>query len=53
MNLEEIKERYSEPHRYYHTWDHIEYMFRIARDNGVLINPDSPLWFAIVYHDII
>jgi predicted metal-dependent HD superfamily phosphohydrolase len=53
MNLEEIKARYSEPHRFYHTWDHIEYMFRIARDNGVLINPDSPLWFAIVYHDII
>ena len=53
MNLEEIKVRYSEPHRFYHTWDHIEYMFRIARDNGVLINPDSPLWFAIVYHDII
>jgi len=53
MNLEEIKARYSEAHRYYHTWDHIEYMFCVARENGVEIKEKTALWYAIVYHDII
>jgi predicted metal-dependent HD superfamily phosphohydrolase len=51
MNLEEIKVRYSEPHRFYHTWNHIEYMFRIARENGLSdeIDQKGLLWYAIVY----
>lgn len=53
MNLEQIKERYSEPHRHYHTWKHIEYMFKTAEENGVEVKEGSPLWYAIVYHDIV
>lgn len=52
-NIEEIKAKYSEPHRFYHTWDHIEYMFQIAKENGVEVTEESPLWYGILYHDIV
>jgi predicted metal-dependent HD superfamily phosphohydrolase len=53
MNLDEIKSRYSEPHRFYHTWNHIEYMFRIAEENGVDAKEGTSLWYAIMFHDIV
>lgn len=42
---------YNEPHRHYHTWDHIVEMFSVAQDM------DVPLCFsqklAILYHDVV
>lgn len=40
-----ILERYNEPHRHYHNWDHIESMLR-----GI---EDDHLRLAIIFHDII
>jgi len=51
MNLDQIKERYSEPHRFYHTWNHIEYMFKTAEKEGVEIT--EPLEHLIYCHDVI
>lgn len=55
MNIESILTHYDEPHRHYHNRKHIEYMFRIARENGLSheIDQQGLLWYAIVYHDIV
>jgi len=51
-----IKQKYSEPHRYYHTWEHIEELFKIY-DNPKRNVKDQKyldiLFLAIVFHDII
>ena len=53
MNLDQIKERYSEPHRFYHNYTHIDYIFKTAEKEGVIIEEGDCLWYAILYHDII
>ncbi len=45
-----VIERYDEPHRFYHNFDHIEKMIGSAKKKGILT--DS-LLLAIVFHDIV
>lgn len=45
-----FKEKYSEPHRYYHTWEHILYMVDKAEKYGYLYNN---VILAILFHDIV
>lgn len=51
--LEDLKVRYGEPQRFYHTWDHIEALLRgfTAVENR-LNNPQAVL-HAILFHDAI
>jgi pantetheine-phosphate adenylyltransferase len=42
--------RYDEPHRFYHNWNHIEYMLLKAQEQGIL---SDELLLAIIFHDII
>lgn len=46
----EILNKYDEPHRYYHNWNHIEDLLTQARDKNIL---SDNLFLAIVFHDII
>lgn len=46
----DILDRYNEPHRFYHNWNHIEYMLNIASNRNILTDE---LILAIVFHDII
>jgi pantetheine-phosphate adenylyltransferase len=43
-------DRYDEPHRFYHNWNHIEYMLSLAQKSNILTNE---LFLAILFHDII
>jgi len=43
-------DRYAEPHRFYHTWDHIQSMLDMAQAMGILTDD---LLLAIIFHDII
>ena len=48
-----LKERYSEPQRYYHSWPHIDALLRHFEDLQDQLNePDLVLW-ALYYHDAI
>jgi predicted metal-dependent HD superfamily phosphohydrolase len=51
MNLEEIKQKYSEPHRHYHNFEHIKNMFQVAEKHKVIV--DEPLRHLIYMHDIV
>lgn len=46
-----ILDRYDESHRFYHNWNHIEYMFQIALKEDILLTDELSL--AIIFHDII
>lgn len=45
-----ILNRYDEPHRYYHNWDHIKSMLVKAKERKELTDD---LFLAIVFHDIV
>jgi len=45
-----LLEKYNEPHRHYHTWEHIEDLLEKAHKQGIL---SDDLFLAIVFHDII
>ena len=45
-----ILDKYNEPHRFYHNWDHIEYMINLC-DRYKYTSED--LLLAIIFHDII
>ena len=64
MNISEISHRlnqlqfnsdvinaYAEPHRFYHTLEHIEQMLKYLHDENLLIHDE--LFLATVFHDII
>lgn len=40
-----VSERYREPHRYYHTLDHIEYMLRMGGDLDLSDEQVLAIWF--------
>ncbi|NWH08844.1 MAG: hypothetical protein HXY22_09435 [Alphaproteobacteria bacterium] len=51
--LEGLKRRYAEPHRAYHTWEHIEALLRHFRTYEFsLADPAAVLW-AIYWHDAV
>jgi len=51
--MEQIKNRYSEAHRAYHTWAHIESLLgHYEAYKGLLRDPTRVLW-AIYYHDAV
>lgn len=43
-------DRYDEKHRFYHNWDHIDRMIRLAYDQNMVT---EELLLAIIFHDII
>ena len=50
---EDLRTRYSEPHRYYHTWEHIENMLEMLNKiESKLFCPELVKW-AILYHDAV
>lgn len=51
MKLEHIKKQYEEPHRAYHNLRHIDYMFKIAEEEG--LEMCEPLEHLIYCHDAI
>ncbi|SJL01882.1 uncharacterized protein ARMOST_05206 [Armillaria ostoyae] len=50
---EVILEKYSEPHRHYHTLTHLEAMIRCLQANKGHIHDPTSLSLAILFHDII
>ena len=46
-----ILDKYDELHRFYHNWNHIEYMFQIAMKEDIKLSDE--LILAIIFHDII
>lgn len=51
FGIHEIEiERYNEPHRFYHNFEHIEKMINDAKSKNILTDD---LFLAIVFHDII
>ena len=51
--IEDLKRRYSEPHRAYHTWAHIEALLGHAQNNARLIHRPTPFLWALLWHDAI
>lgn len=49
---EEIVERYSKPHRYYHTLEHLEHLYRLLIPFKDVVAWES-LLFTLFYHDIV
>jgi len=51
--LSGLKERYSEPQRHYHTWAHIEALYRHFEGlHDQFVEPELVLW-SLYYHDAI
>lgn len=46
-----IKQKYSEPHRKYHNWQHVTTMFAIAEEQQYALSKVQKL--AILFHDIV
>lgn len=56
FNVNKFIEAYSQPHRYYHTWKHIESMLMDLIDSSYSIENnfiDDRLIIATVYHDFV
>ncbi len=56
FNIVKFTEAYSQPHRYYHTWKHIEDMIMELVDGAEAIKSnsiDDRLIIATVYHDFV
>jgi pantetheine-phosphate adenylyltransferase len=47
----DVINRYDEPHRFYHTLEHIEFVLKQLHDTGVLTHDE--VFLAAVFHDII
>lgn len=50
---EDLQTRYSEPHRYYHTWGHIENMLETFEEIKYNLDNRVAVEMAILYHDVI
>ncbi len=51
--INDLKRRYAEPQRFYHTWAHIEALLALFETHkGMVRDPTRVLW-AIYYHDAI
>lgn len=50
IDFDDVRKRYSEPHRYYHNWDHIASLLNEAEKRDILTDY---LFLAIIFHDII
>ena len=48
-----LVDRYTQPHRHYHTLDHLAYMLGHAERLREQITDASAFWLAIFYHDAI
>lgn len=46
----DVLSNYKEEHRFYHNWNHIDYMINLAQDLNILTDK---LFLAIIFHDII
>ena len=51
--INDVKPLYNEPHRHYHTWDHIKYSLHHFKTIKPLINNTDIVKLAIIFHDII
>lgn len=50
---DELKSRYGEPHRHYHTWDHVAALCRHVRDVHPGWTRLEPVRWALFWHDAI
>lgn len=50
-SLEVLTEQYNQPHRHYHTLEHIAYMFNTAKTFGITLTEDQKA--AIWWHDAV
>lgn len=50
---EDLQVRYGEPHRHYHTWEHIENMLEMFEEIKYSLENRVAVEFAILYHDVI
>jgi predicted metal-dependent HD superfamily phosphohydrolase len=50
---QEIASCYSEPHRFYHTMHHLQYMMNVLSPLWDLIHDPEVLVFSVVYHDVV
>lgn len=51
--IEDLRARYGEPQRHYHSWDHIEALLRhYRRWEGMFHHPVAVLW-ALYWHDAV
>lgn len=51
--IEKLKQRYAEPQRAYHTWDHIDALLNHFNNHrGLFDNPTRVLW-ALYWHDVV
>jgi len=48
-----ITDYYSEPHRYYHTWDHIEQCLKELERIKNYVDDYASIYLAILFHDIV
>jgi len=53
LNDQRIRERYSEPQRNYHTWQHIEACLKELDSVRDKIHNHDAVFLAIIFHDII
>ncbi len=48
-----LKERYAEPHRHYHTWDHIKQMLTALDEIEASLTDRDATLYAVYYHDAV
>lgn len=50
---QDLARQYSEPHRYYHTWDHIEFLLGWFDQYADRLEKQEVVLFSIFYHDVV
>ena len=48
-----LDQKYSEPRRHYHNWDHIEHCLKMYDEVSYLLNDPLAVKTALIYHDVI
>ncbi len=49
--VDQVRAQHREPHRFYHDWNHLLFLFRTAEEQGVSLNVEQVV--ALLYHDIV
>ena len=51
--LDELVRAYSEPHRHYHTIEHVASLLRLLDEHGRGVNDRNAVALAILFHDVV
>lgn len=51
--IDDLKSRYAEGHRAYHTWGHIEALLQLFREHNALFDDPTRVLWALYWHDAI